>query len=121
MYIRRCALPMPFLPDRPRISLNVVRVDRHDCDAAWLILTSKSRELVADVLDEGAVIADERDYQSARVVEVSERRHLALEIGQAKVGCTGAEFEHRGLGSHGGLEWREEEAESAQEGTAFQV
>ena len=51
----------------------VVRIDRNDCQSAFLELGDKSRELATNVPDERTVMADESHEERTRCVRV--RRH----------------------------------------------
>src|SRR5437868_3540300 len=85
-----------------RIGLRIIRVDRYDRYALGLILACKARELVAHMLDEWAVIANECDDETPRFAEIIERSHLAIEAGQTKRRRSRSECEHCGFsGRHG--------------------
>ena len=55
-----------------RVPCDIVRVDSHDGETLPLVLAGELRELGAQMLDEGAVVADERNEQARCVPEVVE-------------------------------------------------
>jgi hypothetical protein len=55
-----------------RVALDFVGGDRHYGDAAAFVVASVLDEAAEDVLHERAVVAEERDQQRMRVVEVTQ-------------------------------------------------
>ena len=99
---RRFRLLRHLLGPIVRIRRDVVRVDRDDPEPSAGVVAAEAPELVLDVLDVGAVVADEHHEEGliGRVVVACD--HAPGRVRQAKVGRRGAQLEHRrGSACHG--------------------
>jgi len=87
------------------VVFSVVAADGDDVDGLGDVVASQVRQAPFDVLDVGAVSADEEDEKRLLAAEVGEADGFAGDdVGEREVGGGGAEFEHGGFGEcHGCL------------------
>ena len=84
------------------MSGHVVGADADDGHALGLIFLAQPGQLVADVLDVGAVVANEGDQEGRGPFEVVERDGLAIGVREPEAGSRGPERKHRrGCQRHG--------------------
>ncbi len=77
------------------MSGHVVGADANNGHALALIFLAQPGQLVADVLDVGAMVANEGDQQGRGPLEFLERHGLAIGVRKPEAGCDRAERKHR--------------------------